>query len=198
MPPRAQLACLLALQIWDTELGPTGPGEAISTDVIIPTEVRDLVSDIIHAVRACLEAFKHRGILDHQIPAAVLIDLQYHRQSTRLRSSFKDRKKPNQCIDSPSAAAPAALSSSSIQQIKYCHGTSPELYRPAYRGSLKQLCPGFWPRFLTCCRPLSRQVGWQTWQPPNIPPEPPSLRQQCQKQNARQVQVICTPANLLI
>lgn len=80
--PRARLACLLALQIWDTELGNVDSGDAITTDVIVPTEVSDLLADIIHAVRACLEAFRHRGILDPP---------EYRRQCSSIHSTVDGR-----------------------------------------------------------------------------------------------------------
>lgn len=58
---RAELTCLTALQIWDTELGPTAPGDVISCDIVVPTEISDLLADIILAVRSCLAAFRQQG-----------------------------------------------------------------------------------------------------------------------------------------
>ena len=60
-PGREELARLTALQIWDTELGPTAPGDVISSDVVVPTEISDLLADIILAVRSCLAAFRQQG-----------------------------------------------------------------------------------------------------------------------------------------
>jgi len=62
---RSHLACLTALQIWDTELGPLQENETITPEVIVPKQVHDLLADIIHAVRACLEAFRNQGIRTH-------------------------------------------------------------------------------------------------------------------------------------
>ena len=58
---RANQACLTALQIWDTKLGPTDDSEAISSDVMVPTEIDGLLPDVIHAVQACLATFKCQG-----------------------------------------------------------------------------------------------------------------------------------------
>ncbi|KAJ2911373.1 hypothetical protein MD484_g9041, partial [Candolleomyces efflorescens] len=64
MPPRyltqANKACLTALQIWDTKLGPTSSSKVISSNVIVLTEIVDLLMDIIQAVQACLAAYKHQ------------------------------------------------------------------------------------------------------------------------------------------
>lgn len=92
MPPRyltrANKACLTALQIWDTELGPTFSGEVISPDVVVPTEIVDLLPDIIQAARACLAAYRHPGKLRGKTPAAGLMNLQYHLPTSGLRMSF--------------------------------------------------------------------------------------------------------------
>jgi hypothetical protein len=79
---RAQLTCLLALQIWDTELGNVDSGDTITTDVIVPTEVCDLLADTIHAIRACLKVFRHRGILDPP---------EYWRQCSSIHSTVDGR-----------------------------------------------------------------------------------------------------------
>ena len=58
---RVQLACLTALQIWDTELGPSSEEEVISSDVAVPREISDILADITQAVRACVTAFRNPG-----------------------------------------------------------------------------------------------------------------------------------------
>ena len=66
MPPqqelsRVQLAYLTALQIWDTEIGPSKDTEVISSEVAVPLKISDLLADITQAVRACVAAFKNPG-----------------------------------------------------------------------------------------------------------------------------------------
>ena len=85
---RANQACLTALQIWDTELGPTSSSEAISSDVTVTTEIVDLLVDIIHAVRACLAAFRHQGKVVMTNTGGRANEFQYHLPMTGLRMSF--------------------------------------------------------------------------------------------------------------
>ena len=144
---RAKLTCLTALQIWDTELGPTSATEAISCDVTIPTEIDDLLADIIQAVRACVSAFRNPGTATLRILGCRANYSKCHWGSSRSRTSFKAGENSTYAIQT--AVSLAGLSLSWIKKIGWSHGIFPVQSLLACKESQKPRWRPSSPRFQT-------------------------------------------------